>query len=229
MRSCVVVWTKKSQVFWGRRGTFSGAPPPRLSRSRPNFYTPCSLRSTLSLLSFIPIGWVLGELCRRPPLAHRYIMACHGHNSFNNVVPCTGLIVTGSILQPDAVWLPAMLRIDSHTSVAWKSHRTYAAINWLCYILPRIIGYIASFRRQNGSKETTDEQQQQLISVFANYTWHILPVALPEKNTFQLIYTVNTAHTFNNRYHCCIMKWWPYVPYPSIVVMNIFIHQTMVA
>ena len=57
---------KKSQVFWGRRGTFSGAPPPRLSRSRPNFYTLRSLRSTLSLLSFIPLVEFWGSYAADP-------------------------------------------------------------------------------------------------------------------------------------------------------------------
>ena len=69
MRSCVVVWTEKSQVFWGRRGTFSGASPPRLSRSRPNFYTPRSLRSTLSLLSFIPSVEFWGSYAATPSFA----------------------------------------------------------------------------------------------------------------------------------------------------------------
>ena len=78
---------QKSLVFGGRRGTFSGAPPPRLSRWRPNFYTPRSLRGTLSLLSFIPLGWVLGELCRRPPFSHRYNTAGHKNKKECNHCP----------------------------------------------------------------------------------------------------------------------------------------------
>ena len=51
VRGCV---HRKKVVFWGRRGTFSGAPPPRLSRSRPNFYTPRSHSKYFVLAEFHP-------------------------------------------------------------------------------------------------------------------------------------------------------------------------------
>jgi len=37
-----------------------------------------------------------------------------------------------------------------------------------------------SLKRQNGSKERTDEQLSQVVLAYANYTWHILLEVLPE-------------------------------------------------